>query len=243
MDSENDVIHKYVENLPQEMRDYLAKDTWRNKLSLISQVYKINDDQASSLKAEVFLVLVSMENYSDLKTNIEKNIPSIPHDTVLKIVDDIESQIFAGIKPLLIEIEKAYNEAEQEERGILSKEDILGGIENPAPAKPTVTNPAGKNPVLDAQHNLPEGEKKVLISSAAVPSRGPMLGNFKTVSGMSPAQTTPAPQIIPPIQPKPTTPTPFVQPQISPRSPQVPIPPLPKAPDKYTTDPYREPAE
>ena len=101
-----------------------------------------------------------------------------------------------------------------------------------------MTNPAGTNTILDAQHNLPEQEKKILISSAAVPSRGPLLGNFKAVTP-NPTPTQPVSPIIKPVTPinpisQSKQPEPYTKP------PQAPIPP---APAKYTVDPYREPLE
>jgi hypothetical protein len=250
MDNETDIIEKYIKSLAPSMRSYLIKNTWPQKLSLTSQTNKLTDEQSSSLRTEVLLILVGIENVSDLKINIQKNVAGINSANLGNIVGDIEKNIFSEIKPLLEEMETKNNEAGE---GELSKNNVLAGIESPIPTKPIITNPAGKNPILDAQHNLPEQEKKILISSAAVPSRGPMLGNFKTASIVQPTKpqpvapmTTPKP-ISPPIPTQtqsislPTQqPAQTVQPVQPPKPPQTPVPP---SPSKYSVDPYREPTD
>lgn len=268
MDNETEIIKKYVKNLPQEMRDYLSKNIWQQKLGLIASANKLSEEQAYDLKTEVMLVLIGIENYVDLGANIQKNIRGASYDTTVSIVRNINTEIFSEVKSILVEIEKANKEAVEIADKSLSKEEVLNDIENPVPAKPAfskppIVNPAGKNPILDAQHNLPEGEKRPLISSAAVPSRGPMLSNFKNNFNAQPiipktvTQTPPATQPKPIVTPKPLTlPTqtqtyPFSQPQQSqrPKPSQATQPqklsqtPIPPAPEKYTVDPYREPAE
>lgn len=267
MDNETEIIKEYVQILPQGMKDYLAKNTWPQRLSLIAQINKMSNEQASALNSEVFLILIGMEKYSDLKNNIQQNVAGIGAEAIKTTADEIEKKIFSEIKPMLVEIDEAYNELEEEggDDENLSKDNVLNEIENPTPTKPIVSNPAGKNVVLDAQHNLPEVEKKILISSAAVPSRGPILNNFKTsfattqpVAPIAPvvptAQVTPSAPTLPPMPVTPPIPTipvtppaqPIVQP--APEVKTVPIQPVPQtppppAPKKYTVDPYREPLE
>jgi hypothetical protein len=213
-------------------------------------------EQIAFLKTEVFLILIGIENHSDLKTNIQKNVAGLSAENIAKITSDIEKDIFSEIKPLLEEIEKANNAPEAANEENLNKNDVLNEIENPAPMKPIVSNPAGKNPILDAQHNLPEQEKKILISSAAVPSRGPLLNNIRTNFNTVPAaptqptapnQVTTKP-VVPPTPPQPIAqpPQPNPKPEQSTSPTQPTKPPqtnTPPAPTKYTTDPYREPLE
>jgi hypothetical protein len=276
MDNEANIVKECVQNLPLRMKDYLAKDIWPQKLSLISQTNKINTEQESAIKSEVFLILIGIENYSDLEVNIQKNVVGIGSESIKNIANDIEKNIFYEIKPLLIEMEKANNESEDkvtsENEKNLDKGSVLNEIENPVPTKPIVTNPAGKNIVLDAQHNLPAQEKKILISSAAVPSRGPILNNFKNSFAvppkipavpMPPKISTLTPVTVPTIAipsvpkivatptistvtPKPIAPPiqPIAQPVQTLKPIQTPPQaPTPPAPTKYTVDPYREPLE
>ncbi len=199
------------------------------------------------------LILIGMQRHSDLAENIKKNVLGISNENTERIANDIENNIFLEIKPQLEEMQKNITDLTQETDETLSKEKVLNDIENPVETKPIVpikVNPAGQNPILDAQHNLPEGEKKVMISSAAVPSRGPMLNNFKSNFGTnaipSVAPVIPATPVKPVV---PVTPVNLVTPVTPPSTNSGPIirtssnryaPPAPK---KYGTDPYREPAE
>lgn len=245
MDNDTEIVKQYAQKLPQGMKNYLAKKTWTQKLSLIAQINKMSSEQASALEAEVFLILMGIERYSDFRANIKENVAGVNIESVNNIADYIEKNIFSEIKLILVEMEKASNETKTvEENENLSKESVLHGIENPTPAKPIATSPVWKNPVLDAQHNLPEGEKKILISSAAVPSRGPILGNVGT--GFVKTPIAPAKPYIPtaPVIPKPIPPKPSQPPvqlisQVQ-KPPLTPPQPIQPAPTKYKIDPYRE---
>ncbi|HAO64361.1 TPA: hypothetical protein DCQ44_00060 [Candidatus Taylorbacteria bacterium] len=222
MENQTEILKKYIKNLPEEMRDYLAKNTWPQKLTLISTMNKLGAEQVSALETEVVLVLVGIENCSDLTANIQKNVVGISSEISKTISDEIEKNIFVEIKALLDDLEAINNSSEKESAETLNKDGVLNDIENPIPTKPIIQpkiNPAGTNPILDAQHNLPEGEKKILISSAAVPSRGPILNNVN----MGFVNTQKNSPVVPPVQHQAPT-------QMPPQ-------------EKYTVDPYREPAE
>jgi hypothetical protein len=259
MDNETEIVREYVQSLPQAMRDYLNKNTWPQKLSLIVQTNNLDEEQAIALKGEVFLIIIGIENYSDLRKNIRENVIEIDPGKIDGIASSIEKNIFFEIKPLLDEMEKTNEEAEKndgsENENNLNKDKVLNEIENPVPTKPRISNPAGVNIVLDAQHNLPEQEHKILISSTSVPSRGPILNNFKT--NFTPTPTAPtAPKntpSIPPIQqaPKPTVspirpqpiPPKLVTPQTSPKPISQPVQPQPVAPKPITPSTSPQPTQ
>lgn len=173
MDDSLKKINEYFQILPDKMQEYVSNNNWSKKIESVSQVNDLTEEQLSDIKLEILLVLVGIENYTDLKVNIQKNIPNLEHSKTIKIVSYIEENIFLEVKPILVELEKRNSVSS------IDKSSILHEIENPIPTKPIVPNPIGNNVVLDAQHNLPEQEKKILISSGAVPSKGPMLGNVK----------------------------------------------------------------
>ena len=213
MDNQIDVIKDSIQHLPQGLKNYVLDSSWSKKVDLIGQTNRLTNTEIGALKGEVFLILSGIENYSDFATNIKTNVVDVNPPLLSAVQTDVEKNIFAIVKFDLLDVEKANNSTETEQEHP-NKDTILHGIENPAPVKPVIVNPAGVNPILDAQHNLPEGEKWVEIgsgkpvassniSSSAVPSRGPMLGNFKSNFNSA-------------------TPMPTVKP--------------------YTADPYREPA-
>ena len=222
MDNETETIKESILNLPKSLKDYVLSDVWSQKLNFVQQTNKLSDIQSAALNGEIFLILAGIENYSGFTANVQKNVSGINGQTVFAVVADIEKNIFAEVKTDLLEVEKNNNGATEETikpEVHPDKETIIDAIENPTPVKPIIVNPAGVNPILDGQHNLPEGETKIekkpmTMSSSAVPSRGPMIGNFKSNFNSAP--------IAPIIKPAQTPPA--------------------SAPAKYTTDPYREPA-
>jgi hypothetical protein len=192
-----------------------------NELEGIGKKFNITKTDLQEIKSEAILIILKInklealgQNLAD-KTSLDKqNLQIITREIIDKVISPIEIELTTSKHP--------------------DKDVILDEIENPVPVKPIVQNPAGKNTILDAQHNLPEQAKKVLISSASVPSRGPILGTLKPNVVLPPTPSvSPAPQQNPVVA-QPT------QPQ---KPPQAPTPPAPPAQDKYTVDPYREPLE
>lgn len=247
-------ISDLLDVLPESVKMVIYDGPLDKELEDLANEYQISIIDIEKIKGEVLLVILGINKSDTLEQTLLQKI-SVDKQNLKKICDEIVQRI---ILPLANEqIAEIHPD----------KETILNEIENPAPVKPIIQNPAGKNPILDAQHNLPVGEPKKLISSAAVPSRGPMLSNVKTGFTATPITPKPVPveqpkpvtQTIPnviptapvaPITPKPVTPQPFsepqqpvqtVQPVQSPKPPQAPLSvPQPPAPDKYTIDPYRE---
>jgi hypothetical protein len=249
MDYNAQQISALYDALPKTVLAVLG-EPFDNDLADLAEKYKISPADLEEMRGEILLVILEIKKFETLEqTFLQKT--SVGISNLKNICNDIAQNI---INPLEAEKISAKNQ---------DKEKILNEIENPVPTKPIVQNPAGNNPVLDAQHNLPEQEKKILISSAAVPSRGPILGNIKPSFASIPT-TIPVAQVTPPAPEKPVTPTiqpvqplpsqPISQPQQTtppePAQPQQPSQPqkpsqapVPPAPDKYKVDPYREPAE
>ena len=250
---------------PEDIKDIITSFDTLDQLEAIGESNKLSNEQTSKL-GEVFTsVLIGITPIKDFSSKLIAYL-SITVDAANKIASEIDQQFFSKVR---ISLEKAQSKTMLETHE--SKDTILHDIENPAPVKPIVSNPAGKNPILDAQHNLPEQARKTLISSAAVPSRGPILNSLNTGLGAIQAKpTTPSIPAIPPspMVPKPITPEVLItQPISKPMPPQPTVPtvpvapvipqtppqpiqppkpaetPVPPAPNKYTTDPYREPLE
>lgn len=211
-------IKQKTSSAPDDIKDILYSFDIIDLEEKISKENRLNEDQANKLRKGIICILVGIDRKDKFVDKLTTF--NIPQDIAKRIENEVEEKIFSKVKDSLEKVQSTATFTTPPEDHP-NKEKILSDIENPVPTKPIVQNPAGKNPILDAQHNLPEQEKKILIPSAAVPSRGPILNNFK----------------IPPI-PKPAQPVPQpIQPQ---KPPQAPIPP---ATTKYTTDPYREPLE
>jgi hypothetical protein len=251
-------ISDLLDALPKSVQMVIYDGPLDNELGDIANEYQISETDIEVMRGEILLVILDINKPETLEqTLIQKT--AIDKQNMGKLCSEINERI---ILPLVAERNPENNQ---------DRETVLNDIENPPPTKPIVLNPAGSNPILDAQHNLPEQEKKILISSAAVPSRGPMLGNFGTSFGTakatvppitvrlapsttpivarpatSPIPPTPPISFIPPIQKQSTQPTarPIIPPVTQPQKPpQTPPIPAPPAPDKYKIDPYREATE
>ena len=185
MENELSIIDNQIKKLPQSLRVFALDGLWPQELSLTAVNNDLTEDQENALKAEVFLTIIGLTNYSDFKTNVQKNLPGVSTETVAAVVVEIDKEIFSEIKSDLLKLnaEIANEKVTEKKEETLSKESVLNEIENPTPARPSFSKP---NIVLDAQHNLPAQENKVLLSSAAVMSRGPMIGNVKNGFGAQP---------------------------------------------------------
>lgn len=194
-------ISDLFDTLPESVKMVIYDGPLDNELADITNQYQISETDLEKIKGEILLVIIGANKQEPLKQKILQSTP-LDEQSVDKIYDEI-------IKRIILPLAAEHTTEEHP-----NKETILNGIENPVPAKPTFQNPAGKNVVLDAQHNLPGQEKKILISSTSVPSRGPMLGGFRSPPASPAAQSN-----IQPIKPA-----------------QITNPP-------YSVDPYREPPE
>lgn len=260
MDNSN--LKQKIASAPEDIKEILYSFDVVDLVEKISTENSLTETASVRLGKEITLTLVGITK----KTEFLNKIISfgINQNIAKKIESEVEEKIFNKVKESLnklqniqINIGPEAPKIEVAEQPMVteSKDEVLKGIENPTPTKPIVQapvkqNPIGNNPILDAQHNLPAQEKKILISSSAVPSRGPILGNFKPIfspttntpekTPVAPVSATPVAQVAPIAStPKPIQPT--TSPTIQPQKPaQTPIPP---APQKYSVDPYREPTE
>jgi hypothetical protein len=225
---------------PEEIQEMVTSLDTLDQLGTIGKKYNLTGEQINKLGQVFTSVLIGITPLKKFSDKIFAFL-SIPNDSARKIADEIDGQLFSKVRISLEKLQSTAASAQQTATPTLEKtktpeiqpdkEKVLPKTENSAPAKPAIQNPAGKNPVLDAQRNLPEQEKKILIPKVAVPSRGPLLGNIETSFAEPPKMT-----------PVPTQST--SQPSKPPQAPQPPVvPQTPKAPAKYTVDPYREPLE
>ncbi len=247
-------LKQKILNSPDDIKQIINSFDIADFIDMLTTKYKLSEDQSGKVWDEIIYVLVGLSKKSDLTNRVAAI--GIQQNIVGNIVKAIDEIIFSKVRISLEKIQSTIsNDAKvatalpttstpSHEEENINMNDVLAEIENPTPTKPAVQNPIGKNVILDAQHNLPEQEKKVLIGSSAVPSRGPMLGNFKVQPISRPIQPVsqsiqPIIPVTPPLQP---TPQPVQAPK-APQAPSAPAPSVPKAPSKYTVDPYREPLE
>jgi len=170
-------ISDLIDALPEAVQMVVYDGPLDKELADIADKYQISEIDLEKIKGEVLLVIIALNKPETLEQTLGQTT-SVDKQNIKKVCDEIIQKI---ISPLA---------AERTPETHPDKDTILRDIENPAPIKPIVVNPAGANPILDAQHNLPEGERRVEIgagkpatnsniSSSAVQSRGPLIGNLK----------------------------------------------------------------
>ncbi len=199
MDYSTQQISELFDKLPTVVQDAIYNESFHNQINKIADKYKVSDIDADKLEGEALLVVINATKPEEFEAMISKRT-AIDKQKTKNVSDEVMQTV---VLPLLKQT-RPENSSD--------KESILNDIENPTPVKPIIVNPAGINPLLDGQNNLPEGERKMPISSAAVLSRGPLVGNVKGTP-LAPVQG-------PIIKPAQTAP----------------------APKNYSSDPYREPA-
>ena len=90
------ILKDQIDKLPKKLQDYVLKGTWADKLQTILSNFNLEEYQRNSIENEVLLVLVGLEQDTDLKENIEKGsetIPDVAETISQKISDDILDQI------------------------------------------------------------------------------------------------------------------------------------------------------
>lgn len=231
---DNTILKKKISSAPDDIKDLISSFDIVDLVDKITLENNLSHITSTNLGQEIVRILVGFTKLTALQDKLMSF--GLPENTVKKISSEVEEKIFSKVKDSLEKVQSSMT-SETVTETHPDKDTILKDIENPAPVTPVISNPAGKNPILDAQHNLPVGEPKKLISSAAVPSRGPILNSVNTSFAVPKATpTTTIPEESKPL----ITPITTTQPIVPQKPPQEPIPP---APSKYSVDPYREPIE
>lgn len=238
MDSETQKIFEgQLLKLPQAVIAFLSSANWNDDLDAISSLYNLNEEQTSSFKREVALVLAGLVHPDAFSSNLEQEA-GLNSAVLEAIVAAVEQKVFAPVRTALVDF------VEKEETAI----DATPAAPEPT-AAPTeaATNiapkPAGVPENLpiapESEHLIPPIPPKMEAVFAPVPPRAEEMGHpfeekMKQVftSGQpsadnlvlkSVAPTAMADTFVPPLTPAPRVP--------------------PKTAPSRLADPYREPIE
>lgn len=249
MDTETQqFFSEQIGKLPSDVVSYLSTSSWSSDLDEIGSLYNLSQDELSSYKREVILVLLGVVHPDAFMDALKKEV-GIKGAVLEALVLNVEKKIFVPIRPSLIK----FFESE-------------AGITTPQPD--TVT-PQITNEDVSLPETPMEGETFVLPETSVTPApQSEIVRPWEKSPEIIPdnlptEEDTEAllPNLIPKtIQPEPVTPTPetetghpfeekmkkvFTAGQqsmgefaIEPVEPQT-----PKAPPIYHADPYREPIE
>lgn len=207
---EEQIFKEQIKGLPEELKQFLARDKWLSDIKEIARKNNFTDDQTTSFINETSFVLTGM----DLKDNFAKNIQTelvIPELLAKDIAEEINERIFKEVSDFLPkEIEKDAEATQATEpklppsdhlietaegnRDNIINESQLRTAETPAPS----TNQAPAAPIVP-KISSEEIDRAVQASKATVqinpePAPAKTFGARIMEKVVKPAEDAPKPQ-------------------------------------------------
>jgi hypothetical protein len=128
------LITKQLDILPQEIKEAIFSVDYPKQLQEVVKRNIILIDQAGKLETETTLVMLGLEPLNDYIINLSREL-EISAEKATAIAQDVDELIFKNIRESLRKINDESSEEIPEEKELVngqSREDILGGIENPS---------------------------------------------------------------------------------------------------------------
>lgn len=211
------IIDDQIALLPEKVREVVKATNIAKEIEHLREKYSLMLDQISSLELETMLVMIGLEPTEDFVENIQKNVGIKDVEKATDIAEDINTLIFDKIRQVMMEENEETPEKKEE---VLSKDSILAEIEDPTPTFQPKTSSTPVN-----VEKIPENFPAIKVSQA--------LENYIPPS-------LPVKSI---VEQKLSEPT-----RIPPQQIEVSLKKLPEinsqtisSPQKYTSDPYKEP--
>jgi len=95
MDQISQDLKNYIQELPQELQDYIKQSNWIVTVKSIALKYTLDDDTSEKLQTETFMVLLALETVSDFKYNLRENIPQQTLNN--EVLDSVEHEIYTEV--------------------------------------------------------------------------------------------------------------------------------------------------
>ena len=134
----NNDIQKKFKNLPQDLRDAILSVDTANIIQSIAKKHVLTIDKMGKLADEIGLLMLGITHPKNFISNLEKKL-GINSETIKKITEEINIQIFAKVRRSL----KRIHELEEEK--IKEKKESVVPIpksESPVPSpQPPVPSP------------------------------------------------------------------------------------------------------
>ena len=100
MDQTLEKIKDLYSVIPEKLKQFIADQSWIQKVNDISKKYSLDEDQLKNLEIETLLVLVGIKYINDFTKNIEEQL-IVNTDTSEKISSDIGDALFVDILDLI----------------------------------------------------------------------------------------------------------------------------------------------
>lgn len=92
MDNQFD-IQKYLETLPDNVRDFIDGEEWQSRTKQVAEKYGLDENQSDSLANNVCLFIVGLTPPESLQADIEEDL-SISPIVSEQILDDLDGRVF-----------------------------------------------------------------------------------------------------------------------------------------------------
>ncbi|OGG44333.1 hypothetical protein A2841_04130 [Candidatus Kaiserbacteria bacterium RIFCSPHIGHO2_01_FULL_48_10] len=239
MDETQQLIRERLAQIPKEVRDAINAVDLRPRLQKITEKYQLHIDQAGVLENETLFVMLGLEAPNDFPGNITREL-KIPAAQAQLITTSVNEEIFMPIREAL---RKMFEQDAEE--GVKKEHEMLtatpGGITpKTTPVAETLLQTPGipeKSSDLDAERKqlLQEIETIAVLKEPEVRSTNNELrGGQKS---MTPPSNLPTGTI---AETKLQEMFRLPKEEKKVEAPQV-AKPVPKPPQSYSVDPYREP--
>lgn len=207
-------LKKQFNSLPVDVQSAISNVDLASKLQEIVKNNKLMIDQAGGLEMETVLVLFGLEPLENFVNNLIKDV-GLSSIQASVVAHDVNESIFKSVRETLKKINNEITQIEKEEGGIvettknvtpsseelLSRENILAGIEHPENIK-TTEKSVSVNPI-QTDNTKPEihpemEEEGIEIRVNKFPEVAPKIP-LPAVSSLIPKQAEPFHINIPPI--------------------------------------------
>ena len=242
--TQND-ISEYIKKLPQKVQNFVFDGEWEKRTLEIAKKYSLSDVQSDALANIVVLVLIGIEKPDTFLQTVVGDL-AISQLLAENIIDDLQTRVFeyalsqmepskpvvTQVKP--VEPQKNAQVPAQETQKVFSPQTP---VQNKIPEVRPITVPMVEKqpPVLNRTVNEPV--------KAPVPRYVPPASQERVQQPVPVPRFTSEPIVnTPPVVTNPT-PQNSIQNKLNSvvKGPSEPVSLSPKAPEKYSVDPYREP--
>lgn len=160
------IIERYNQ-LPKKIQDAIVDSNWEQKIRSMASKYNIVIGDAGTLETETFLVMLGLEEVSNYRKNITNNT-DMPEETIDKVINDVNTEIFKEIKQYLIDLneQEALIDASEEKND--QTKDTQSTIPTPdvTNANAVPTSPIQESVAKIETHEISDLEKSEEPSSS-----------------------------------------------------------------------------
>ncbi|MCK5060201.1 MAG: hypothetical protein KAR00_03625 [Candidatus Pacebacteria bacterium] len=122
MDELKEILQSQYKILPQDLKERVISEEWRDTVANISSKSGLDLDSADSVETEVLLVLIGLEPLGSFRGNLSKTL-LLPKEKTDSLANQIEQQIFSSARNSLEKIQKEIEIEKVEEKSDITPQE------------------------------------------------------------------------------------------------------------------------